>query len=67
MSLGKEYLAETAYNPVSDVEEVIGTYDEVVKRCDELAKMGYKYSRGGYIQLADGRYIRTMYLFNEGM
>lgn len=67
MSLGKEYLAETMYSPVSDVEEVIGIYDEVVKRCGELADMGYKYSKGGYIGLADGRYIRTMYLFKEGM
>lgn len=63
MSLGKEYLAETKYSPLSEAEEIVGTYDDVVKRCDKLAERGYKYSKGGYVKLKDGRYKRTMYLF----
>lgn len=63
MSLGKEYLAEAKYNPLSEAEEVKGSYDDVVRRCKELADKGYKYSKGGYVRLKDGRYKRTMYLF----
>lgn len=64
MSLGKEYKAESAFNPLADWEDFVGTYKEVVERCRELASMGFKYSRGGYIKLEDGRYLRTMYLFD---
>ncbi len=68
MSLGADARVERMLASINDPVDwvnVTGTLGEVKARCDKLATCGYKYSRGGYNQLENGDWIRTMYLWEN--
>lgn len=68
MSLGEDARIEAMVGGLfapEEMEIVTGSYDEVKSKCNELAKHGYKYSKGGYVKKADGTFERKMYLWQN--
>lgn len=66
MSLGEDARIEAMIGSLlapEEVEIITGSYYEVKAKCDELAKHGYKYSKGGYKEISDGVFERRMYLW----